>query len=179
MPPADILIHAGDVCLMNHRPHIDDFNAWLGELSYPATIVVPGNHDDPVIEDPGLLSNATVLLNQRITIEGLRIWGAGWSWPPEKRNREWAMIPQGVHVLVTHVPPYGTLDEAPVGNPCGFVDLREAVKRIRPRLHVFGHVHLSRGMVTVGDTLFVNAANLSPDGDMEGRPPIVVTIETE
>jgi len=176
MPAADILIHCGDVCMMDNRALIRDFNAWLGQQAYGIRIVVPGNHDDPVIEDPELLSNATVLLNDGIRIDGLHIWGAGWSWPPERRNREWAMIPDSVDVLVTHVPPYGTLDWAPVGNPCGLVDLREAVKRIRPRLHVFGHIHLARGMVTIGDTLFVNAANVSPDGEVEGRPPIVVRI---
>jgi predicted phosphodiesterase len=75
MPNADVLLHAGDVCMLGDRSAIRDFNSWLGELGYRHCILVPGNHDGPVLEDPCLVSNATVLINQGVTIDGLRIWG--------------------------------------------------------------------------------------------------------
>jgi hypothetical protein len=35
--------------------------------------------------------------------------------------------------------------------------LKRAVKRINPKLHVFGHIHEGSGIVELGGTTFVNA----------------------
>jgi Icc-related predicted phosphoesterase len=46
----------------------------------------------------------------------------------------------------------------------GCPELLEAIRRVRPKLHVFGHVHGGHGMVTIDETVFVNAALLGMDG---------------
>jgi len=79
VPRGDILIHAGDFSMFSRRSHaITDFNLWLGELPHQHKIVVPGNHEFFLEANPlkrSLLDNATVLINEGIEIDGLRIWG--------------------------------------------------------------------------------------------------------
>jgi hypothetical protein len=63
--------------------------------------------------------------------------------PPVLRERR-AAIPAGVHVLITHQPPFGVRDLEDVGH-IGCPDLLDALERVRPLAHVFGHVHECRG----------------------------------
>lgn len=46
---------------------------------------------------------------------------------------------------MTHGPPAGTLDRIEDGMSVGCVDLATRVASIRPRLHVFGHIHEGHG----------------------------------
>ena len=43
--------------------------------------------------------------------------------------------------MLTHGPPYGILDMTDRGQAVGCEFLLKAVKRVRPRLHCFGHIH--------------------------------------
>jgi len=184
VPSGDILIHAGDFSFFSKSPlAIADFNAWLGELQHPFKIVVPGNHEFFLEADPSrryLMNNATVLINESIEIEGLRIWGSpatplyggafGLSSAADRR-RLYAEIPEDTDVLITHGPPFGILDIVPdSGLHSGCHELLEAVVRVRPRLHVFGHVHGAHGIFQTDQTTFVNAALLSPNGDLVKAP---------
>ena len=59
-------------------------------------------------------------------------------------------------VLVTHEPPFGTLDVARLGRHIGSRAVLEMVLRLRPRVLTCGHVHESPGVARLGDTLVVN-----------------------
>lgn len=187
MPPGDILIHAGDFSMMSRSiAAIRDFNDWLGELPHRHRIVIPGNHEFFIERDPSkrsLISNATVLINESVTVMGLKIWGSpitplyggafGRSSPAE-RAKLYSTIPADTNILVTHGPPYGILDRSPGSlHHSGCPELREAVERIRPQLHVFGHIHGANGMESNESTVYINAAMLGPDGDI-AHPPIVL-----
>lgn len=64
-----------------------------------------------------------------------------------------------VDVLLTHCPPHGILDRNnTTGEHCGSTALLELVRMMKPRLHVFGHIHEARGMLERDGTIFVNAA---------------------
>jgi Icc-related predicted phosphoesterase len=79
-----------------------------------------------------------------------------------------------VDILVTHGPPYSILDRSPGAlHPAGCPQLLEAVTRLKPKLHVFGHVHGAHGMLSTEGTLFVNAALLGPDGDLSASPIVL------
>jgi Icc-related predicted phosphoesterase len=62
-------------------------------------------------------------------------------------------IPDDTDVLITHGPAKGVGDHVPEGvggagpggEHCGAKALREAVLRVRPRLHVWGHIHEGHG----------------------------------
>jgi len=57
----------------------------------------------------------------------------------------WEIVPLGVDILVTHGPPAGYLSDD--RNGCD--GLLKALWRVRPMLHVFGHVHSSYGTTTL------------------------------
>jgi len=187
VPNGDILIHAGDFTMFSKSFRaIEDFNNWLGELPHPHKIVVPGNHEFFLEADPSrrsLLSNAMVLVNEAIEIEGLRIWGSpvtplyGGAFgmiSAEDRSKLYAQIPEDTDVLVTHGPPYRILDSGPdSGFHSGCRELFDAVMRVRPKLHIFGHVHVARGIFQTHETTFVNAALLGMHGDLD-KAPIVI-----
>ena len=46
-----------------------------------------------------------------------------------------------IDIMVTHGPPYGVLDEVRTGMNVGCEHLLRAMKRCRPRLAAFGHIH--------------------------------------
>jgi predicted phosphohydrolase len=56
----------------------------------------------------------------------------------------WARIPRDVDVLVTHTPPLGYLDAG-----MGCVELTKALWKIKPGVHVFGHVHSGHGSAII------------------------------
>lgn len=169
VPDGDALVHAGDFSMNGRPPEIRRFNDWLGALPHRHKIVIAGNHDwffD--LEPRSALTAATYLEDAEATVAGLRIWGSPWQ--PEFAGMafhlprgpalaaKWALVPDGIDVLDTHTPPRGTGDRTESGREVGCADLRDALLRIRPRLHVFGHGHEARGRWRREDTTFVNAA---------------------
>jgi Icc-related predicted phosphoesterase len=173
VPPGDLLVHCGDSSFMG-LDNIVEFDRWLGELPHRYKVYVPGNHDAAFANSR--LSNATVLINEGVEIAGLKLWGTPiTSVGPafrissaEERRRTFAAIPEGTDVLVTHAAPYAVLD-----NRGGDPELRAAVDRVQPIIHSFGHIHAGPATATIGNTLFVNAALLGPDGALRGRPVVV------
>jgi hypothetical protein len=143
-------------------------------------IVVPGNHEFFLARDRSrrsLLSNATVLINESIEFDGLRIWGSPIT-PlansafgvnsDEDRRRLYAQTPKDTDVLITHGPAYGILDSVPgSGLHSGCRELFYAVMRIKPKLHVFGHAHGAYGIFQTHATTFVNAALFGNHGDLD------------
>jgi predicted phosphohydrolase len=182
IPPGDILIHAGDFTFMSKSPSkVKDFDRWLGELPHATKIVIPGNHDSLVESGavPRLL-NATLLINRGTKSHGLNIWGSpltslyggafGRS-DPEDRRRIYAEIPLNIDILITHGPPFGILDcEHQSSSHQGCPVLLEVVKRLKPRLHVFGHVHGGYGSLMSEGTIFANAALFTEFGDIDRKP---------
>jgi Icc-related predicted phosphoesterase len=185
VPGGDMLIHAGDFTVNSKPPSIvSDFNAWLGSLPHRHKVVVPGNHEF-VLEEPrnrGAITNAILLIDSGVEIEGLRMWGSpvtplyggafGMS-RPEDRKKLWASIPEGLDILVTHTPPFAILDHSlPSGPREGCPYLFAEVFRARPRLHVFGHIHAGYGTLRT-DTLFVNASLMGEDGSLSRKPVVI------
>jgi predicted phosphodiesterase len=89
--------------------------------------------------------------------------------------KKWEKIPEDTDVLITHGPPNRILDKTSSGVFAGCEELRNLLDQggIKPRLHIFGHIHETYGAERVGNTLFVNACtctlNYRPT-----NPPIVI-----
>jgi Icc-related predicted phosphoesterase len=66
---------------------------------------------------------------------------------------------------LTHGPPLGILDMTNRGEPAGSATLLERLKAVRPRLHVFGHIHEAAGQTEVGGITFVNASTQMGTGE--------------
>ncbi len=59
---------------------------------------------------------------------------------------------------MTHGPPFGYRDKTLRGEDVGCVDLREVVEEIRPKYHIFGHIHEAVGQDKNEHTQFINAS---------------------
>lgn len=173
VPDGDMLIHAGDMTCVGGIDEIKEFNEWLGTLPHHHKIVIAGNHDllfesDSLLANT-LITNAIYLNDSGIEIEGLKIWGSpispnyqNWAFNREcgeEIKKHWDLIPEDTDILITHCPPLGVLDFNSKGNSEGCKDLWAIVQqKVKPRLHVFRHLHDAHGQVKIGETLFVNAS---------------------
>lgn len=193
VPDGDMLIHAGDFMTFGDRPkEIVEFNQWLGRQPHRHKVVIAGNHDSMFERHPGaareLLSNGSYLENSGLELLGLKIWGSpvqpefnNWAFNVARGaaiRRYWKMIPANTDILVTHGPPFGALDKAhPSTAHLGCEELAKVVEEIKPRLHVFGHVHGGHGSFMGNGTQFVNASVVNEAYRLVYEPH-VVEIET-
>jgi predicted phosphohydrolase len=172
IPPGDILVHAGDLTMFGSLDEVAAFDAWLGTLPHPHKVVIAGNHDWCFQRFPDearrRVKNAIYLEDSAATVAGLKFYGSPWQpwfldWAfnlergPELAAK-WALIPADTDVLVTHGPPEGILDLTRRWVRVGDADLLARVRQVRPKLHVFGHIHEAAGVDESDGTLFVNAS---------------------
>jgi predicted phosphohydrolase len=189
IPDGDILVVAGDITPFGLLSDLDPFNAFLGSLPHRHKIVIAGNHDFCFQDFPEdcrkRLSHATYLQDQALSVMGLNFYGSPWQpwfldWafnlPPGKPLKEkWDLIPKDTDVLITHGPPYGYGDLSSEGKRQGDPELLSAIKRVKPRVNVFGHIHEDYGRWKVGNTLLINASVCNYQYQAV-NPPVVVTI---
>lgn len=183
VPEGDLLIHAGDVSRRGKAKEIHKFNDWLGTLSHPYKVVIAGNHDwlfEKVPEEAEALITEAVYLNDSgVNIQGLYIWGSpisptfyDWAFNRdrgEQIRKHWALIPDNTDILITHGPPKGILDKVFTGEEVGCEDLTEAVKRVRPKYHIFGHIHEAYGQAIHNGTHHINASVLNLRYQLENK----------
>ena len=172
VPPGDLLLHAGDSTKHGSLEEVAAFNRFLGRLPHRHKVVIAGNHDwafeKEAVLARDLITHAVYLEDEETVVAGLRIWGSPWQpwfcdWAfnlergPALRAK-WDLVPAGIDVLLTHGPPRGHGDRTTGGSEEGCSDLLDAIRRVRPRLHVFGHIHEGYGRTQEGETLCVNAS---------------------
>lgn len=189
VPSGDVLVHAGDFTNRGEEFEITNFNEWLMELPHPYKIVIPGNHDRMFqsawhFAVNGLLTEATVLNESGITIDGLKFWGSPWTpyfrnwafnYHAQDADKHWDLIPDDTDVLITHGPPLGIMDLTSTSQFVGCRTLKNKIDAVKPRLHVFGHIHECGGVLDTPTTKFVNASMV--DASMKPtRAPIVVDL---
>lgn len=141
-----------------------------------------------------LLKNCIYLQDSETTVYGLRIYGSPWQpefydwafnlWSLEDLKYVWSKIPSGVDVLMTHGPPQGRGDRCCMNLEAGCPALLSEVQnRVRPKFHVYGHIHEGRdplwnkdeGFSTDGTTTFINAAILNRSYE-NVFPPVIFDI---
>ncbi|MCB9832584.1 MAG: metallophosphatase domain-containing protein [Planctomycetes bacterium] len=189
VPEGDVLIHAGDFCGRGDEGEIRRFLDRFRALSHRDKVLIAGNHDELFEAEPerarDLVTGIHYLQDSGAEIAGLRFWGSPWQpaffdWAFNLPRgpalaAKWALIPSGTDVLVTHGPPAGILDRVHDGSHAGCADLLAAIARVRPRLHVFGHIHEDPGLLERAGTIHVNASSC----DRRYRPlqaPITVDL---
>lgn len=189
IPPCDILIHAGDESFRGRKEEIEAFAAWFDKQPAKHLVWIPGNHSLGVEKHwpsskywlSDISPRTNILMNSDVTLEGLKIWGSpvtpwfhdwAWNvWRGEAIKKYWDMIPVDTSIVVTHGPPFGILDR--VDNESGNVgcqDLMDAMLRIKPKLHIFGHIHEGSGMQYFMDTMYINASIMDEDYEPVNPP---------
>jgi len=183
----DLLIHAGDIMNSGYNvQEIDDFCNWFESQNYETCAFIAGNHDRLFEDDPDqvakIVNEYTInyMQDSEIIFGGgerpfVKIYGSPWqpefyNWAfnlprcGEELGKVWNNIPEDVDILVTHGPPQGHLDIS--GEPwyegdLGCEILRHRVDTIKPKIHVFGHIHGSYGYKFHNGTHFINASVLN------------------
>jgi hypothetical protein len=174
IPDGDVLIHAGD---MTDKGTVVELQAqidWLSSQPHTYKIAIAGNHDtylDPRSrktlseaeqaeeldwKDVQYLQHGGTTLkfdNGRVlTVYGApqipKCGGSNFAFQYERGLDAWTgTLPKRVDILVTHTPPKYHMDLCSPWLGCEYL-LRE-VWRVKPALHVFGHVHAGAGKEVV------------------------------
>jgi Icc-related predicted phosphoesterase len=133
-------------------------------------------------------------------LDHLNIWGSPWI-PPigpwaftandlETENHYFGKIPLDTDILVTHTPPKDIMDVYPNKvysedpktkemtykiqyEKMGSVGLMNRIKEVRPKVHVFGHIHYCAGWKEVDGTVYVNASIVNNDNQPVVKPKMV------
>lgn len=191
VPDGDILIHAGDATGRGTITEIEEFNFWFAKLPHEHKILIAGNHDWLFeISNAAarrLLDDSIIYLeDSAVEIGDLKIYGSPWQprfydWAfnlmrGAELAEKWRLIPADTDVLITHGPPNGILDEVSrqyfVENT-GCEELRKRVEVVRPKLHVFGHIHCDYGQIERFGVKFVNAANCNEEYQPVNAPIVI------
>jgi Icc-related predicted phosphoesterase len=203
LPECDILIHAGDIThsnvLQEQASFLNTkFLEWWREQKADLKYFIAGNHDKVFQEFPQLINNETkidYLQDEPNPMDSMgevdfmmpNVWGSPWTpkygdWAfmgdDKFLEHKYAQIPKGTDILITHGPPYGIMDINDVGRHCGSKALRDAVERVKPKLHVFGHIHEGRenySKLTVDGTQYVNASIMN-ERYRPNNPAVLVEI---
>ena len=176
------------------------FLDWYNNLgNYDHKVFIAGNHDrlfeDEAEKIKGLLTgykNIDYLRDEWIivgdadphdpNVKTAKIYGSPWqpafyNWAfnlprnGEDLREKWFWIPDNTDILVTHGPPWGHCDVTPYGNlNVGCELLRVRVDELKPKIHVFGHVHSGYGYKFHEGTHFINAAVLSERYQYSNKP---------
>ena len=170
VPDGDVFVHAGDMCQAGTIAELLAVVTWLADLPHRHKVIIAGNHDwsfiDARNDARALVAAVHYLQDQALELDGVRFYGSPWQpefggWAfnlprgPQIAER-WNLIPPGLDVLITHGPPAGFGDRTPRGGRVGCADLLQRIDVVRPRLHLFGHIHEDGGVWTHGDTTFAN-----------------------
>lgn len=189
----DVIIHSGDFTNIGKKNRSDDFLEWYASLDFTYKILIAGNHDlhaeekrDEFINS--IPDNIIYLENEHTVINGIKIWGSpvtpvfhNWAFNYERGHeirKVWEKIPADTDIIVTHGPPHGIKDE--INTPLylgeypykGCEELKTRVEEIEPKIHLFGHIHESRGLYhdKHTDIAYINASIVDQFEQPKNRP---------
>lgn len=188
LPPGDALIHAGDISMRGDELSIIDFLHWFSHQNYEYKILIAGNHDfyferASIGQIEKIIPEDVIYLNDSgTTINNIKIWGSpitpwffDWAfnrYRGEQIKRHWDLIPLDTDILITHGPISGILDSTKKGEHAGCEDLLNSVNKIKPRVHICGHIHEAYGTVEKAGIKYINASVLSERYELINDPII-------
>jgi Icc-related predicted phosphoesterase len=191
LPQGDILIHSGDFTGRGKPHEVEEFFGWLERQSknFKHIVFIAGNHElsfdykSTWVVDAikSLPTNVHYLEDSEIIIDDIKFYGSPWQ--PEffdwafnlprgkKLEEKWEMIPNDTDVLITHGPPMYILDYTlrDMIN-VGCLALYNKVIQIKPKLHVFGHIHEGYGIKEQDGTTFANASSATARYELINKP---------
>ena len=107
-----------------------------------------------------------------------KVWGK-FELEREDLHAVWDTVPDDVDILITHGPPMGIMDWTEMGakgheggGHVGDQALLEAVLRIEPMVHIFGHIHEGYGHSRIGKTHFFNVSICDVEYNPVNKPTI-------
>ena len=196
LPGGDMLIHAGDISGRGYLYETIQFMDWFEKQDYTHKILVAGNHDSffqdyrrrtvellTAYPDVSYLEDNLEIIGENYQ-DSIKVYGSPWqpefnSWAfnlprnGDELKEKWDMIPIDTDILITHGPPQDHLDMSgpPWNEPhLGCELLRLRVDEMKPKIHVFGHIHGSHGYKFHEGTHFINASVLNERYEFKNKP---------
>lgn len=179
MPSADILVHSGDFTLSGSDMEALDFIEWLCDLPCKHKLFIAGNHDDCMLDASleGLPDDVNYLADSGITIDGISFYGVpmfvALKGEELKAIEHYEQIPDSTDILITHRPPLGILDSIDDNIHYGSSILLDKVSIVKPKMHLFGHVHSAYGTMDWKGITFCNAGLTDWKYDIRYTPRIM------
>ncbi len=181
-----MLIHAGDISYKGKESEVEDFIKWFAKQDFKHKIFIAGNHDFYFEKEKAakikmlLPDSITYLKDEGTEVEGIKIWGSPYTpwffnWAFNERrgellDRHWQKIPNDTDVLLTHGPPFGILDMVINEQNVGCKNLLQRVLEVKPKVHVYGHIHEDYGSVKRHGIRFINASVLNEVYELVNKP---------
>ncbi|CAD8137139.1 unnamed protein product [Paramecium octaurelia] len=193
----DVLIHCGDFTCIGDYKEVQNFNRWLdAQQGFKYKIIIAGNHDlsfdsqkYPELQQYTelqkeiyyLKKNFIYLENSEVDIEGYKIWGSPYSleyWngafqlSPKESENFWKNINDQADIVLTHGPPYGhgDMSKSEVCEHVGDKQLLKRIKQIKPKYHIFGHIHEAYGISEEDGIQFINCSYFKKNYSVGNKP---------
>ena len=187
VPKCDVLAIAGDISRAGDvQWFYYRFVPWLKKYKnkFSDCFLVFGNHDDKFLlkelEVPEWLH---ILTNKGYTYHGYIFYGTPYiphsdeiiksmcMFKETKLKKAFDMINPHTDVLITHSPPYGIGDVVKGQNyHLGSTSLAARVYQIKPKVHIFGHIHTGKKFAEVNGTRFYNVSVLDEQYNVAYKP---------
>ena len=166
LPPGDLLVHAGDLTRDGTAKELQTQLDWIDRQPHTYKIVIAGNHEIVLgkgrsteletTRKHGSFQWGSIVYLEESSINlrfpggrSLTVYGSPWT----RKHGNWVFqyekgadrftnrVDDDVDILVTHMPPRHHLDLALWGDDF----LLKELWRVKPKLHVFGHIHEAYG----------------------------------
>jgi predicted phosphodiesterase len=159
VPDGDILIHAGDCTFRGKKKEWYSFLPWWSETGsrFAHRILMPGNHDYNFNFNELVREIDGVCFGMLPEVPNLPMWTFH-----ATEEQIWKKLQRigKVDVLITHGPPMSILDRSIWDDShFGSTSLFDfVVGELRPKVHIFGHVHEGHGSRTFDGVEFYNVS---------------------
>lgn len=179
LPEVDMIIHAGDLTNVGAIHEMNEFMYWFKNLPIEHKVMVAGNHDLGLDNNNRYTmldmingSGVHYLEDSGVEIKGIKLWGSpvtppffDWAFmrDEERIKKHWDATPTDTDIWITHGPAYGILDYVERGGQggVGCKYLLESMDRVKPKYHIFGHIHDMYGIKEVNETTHICASVLN------------------
>lgn len=187
LPEADMIIHGGDITNRGKIQEVEEFIEWFSALDYKYKVFIAGNHDFYFEKytwyeiQERLPEGMYYLCNSGVEIEGVYLWGSpitptfyNWAFMKDRGTdimQCWQQMPsENLDILITHGPPANILDSCKNGAIVGCKDLLKVIHQVKPKYHLFGHIHEGYGISKGTHTTFINGSVLDENYILKNSP---------
>jgi Icc-related predicted phosphoesterase len=193
-----LLIFAGDLMTSGYdEKEVYDFCSWYNDIDgYSKKIFIAGNHDrffeknrNDIVNRIEEFDSIHYLLDETIEVKNgdnkIKIYGSpftpffyNWAFNLHRGKpleEKWSLIPDDTDILITHGPSFGVLDTTIYNRQIhlGCEELSMRIEKIKPKIHLCGHIHSGRGIVEKNGVLYINASVLNESYEMDQKPIVI------
>lgn len=187
----DLIICSGDISGRGFKNEIINFCKWFEKTNYKNKIFIAGNYDFCFQDSPNecrkiladyniiYLQDELYLLGDNYN-EAIKIYGSPWQ--PEFFNwafnlprngqelyQRWNNISDNTDILITHGPSLYHLDKVRNEN-AGCSLLSGRIEKLKPKIHIFGHIHCSYGYEFDNNVHYFNSSILNDKYEFTNKP---------